>query len=120
MTGEGIPAGKSGGVRQRPEIFAVGPLEHRRDTAAIRIRDDTVALNLYRIAQEAVTNALKHGQATEISISLRRNAGLILTVADDGVDLLTAFEAHADQIERRVIAPCRFVPLVGEEGYGER
>jgi protein-L-isoaspartate(D-aspartate) O-methyltransferase len=45
---------------------------------------------------------------------------LVIPVADDGVDLLTAFEAHGDQIERRVIAPCRFVPLVGEEGYGER
>jgi hypothetical protein len=44
----------------------------------------------------------------------------VIPVADDGVDLLTAFEAHGDQIERRVIAPCRFVPLVGEEGYGER
>jgi protein-L-isoaspartate(D-aspartate) O-methyltransferase len=45
---------------------------------------------------------------------------LVIPVADDGVDLLTAFEAHGGEIAKRVIAPCRFVPLVGEEGYGER
>jgi protein-L-isoaspartate(D-aspartate) O-methyltransferase len=45
---------------------------------------------------------------------------LVIPVADDGIDLLTSFEARGDQLVRRVIAPCRFVPLVGEEGYGER
>ncbi|MFL5870047.1 MAG: protein-L-isoaspartate(D-aspartate) O-methyltransferase [Solirubrobacterales bacterium] len=45
---------------------------------------------------------------------------LVIPLADDGVDLLTAFERHGDEVEQRVIAPCRFVPLVGEEGYGER
>ncbi|MGI8433067.1 MAG: sensor histidine kinase, partial [Chthoniobacterales bacterium] len=54
----------------------------------IRIRDDVVSLNLYRIAQEAVTNALKHAQPKEIVISLLRNrSGLILTVDDDGKGL---------------------------------
>ncbi len=54
----------------------------------IRIRDDVVSLNLYRIAQEAVTNALKHAQPQEIVISLRRNrSGLILTVDDNGKGL---------------------------------
>ncbi|MBF0209846.1 MAG: PAS domain S-box protein [Desulfamplus sp.] len=32
--------------------------------------DDTVATALYRIAQEALTNALKHSKATEISVDL--------------------------------------------------
>jgi protein-L-isoaspartate(D-aspartate) O-methyltransferase len=45
---------------------------------------------------------------------------LVIPLADDGVDLLTAFEVHGNEIAQRVIAPCRFVPLVGEEGYGER
>jgi protein-L-isoaspartate(D-aspartate) O-methyltransferase len=45
---------------------------------------------------------------------------LVIPVADDGVDMLTAFTRRGDEIESHVLAPCRFVPLVGEEGFGER
>jgi PAS domain S-box-containing protein len=47
--------------------------------------DHDVAVNLYRIAQEAVTNSLKHANASEITISLEstKNA-IVLTVSDDG------------------------------------
>lgn len=42
-------------------------------------------LQLYRIAQEAVNNALRHGEANEISLSLVRKGGQIeLRVVDDG------------------------------------
>ncbi|CAN5547093.1 PAS domain S-box protein [soil metagenome] len=52
---------------------------------AIRVRDDAIALNLYRIAQEAVSNSIKNGQARNVVISLRRERGkLILIVQDDG------------------------------------
>jgi PAS domain S-box-containing protein len=51
----------------------------------VRIRDDAVALNLYRIAQEAITNALKHGKPSEIVITLKRKrTGLCLEVTDNG------------------------------------
>ncbi len=51
----------------------------------VRIRDEAVALNLYRIAQEAVTNALKHGKPKNITISLQRSRSrLQLTITDDG------------------------------------
>jgi PAS domain S-box-containing protein len=44
--------------------------------------------HLYRIAQEAVQNALKHSGATSIDIELRpRPGGLILSVMDDGKGL---------------------------------
>jgi signal transduction histidine kinase len=47
--------------------------------------DHNVAVNLYRIAQEAVTNSLKHAKASEITISLERVKGaIVLTVSDDG------------------------------------
>lgn len=43
-------------------------------------------IHLYRIAQEAVGNALKHGQATRVDIALTRNKKrLILAVKDNGV-----------------------------------
>ena len=47
--------------------------------------DHNVAVNLYRIAQEAVTNSLKHANASEIAICLERIRGaIVLTVKDDG------------------------------------
>jgi PAS domain S-box-containing protein len=47
--------------------------------------DHDIAINLYRIAQEAVTNSLKHAKASEIKISLERLKGaILLTVSDDG------------------------------------
>jgi signal transduction histidine kinase len=51
----------------------------------VRLADAEVAGHLYRIAQEAVNNALKHGAPSEIRIGLeRRNGSLVLEVDDDG------------------------------------
>jgi signal transduction histidine kinase len=44
--------------------------------------------HLYRIAQEAVQNALKHARAGIIEIELRVDAGgVMLSISDDGVGL---------------------------------
>jgi two-component system CheB/CheR fusion protein len=44
-----------------------------------------VATNLYRIAQEAVNNALKHGKATKVDITLAAHDGVVeLAVANNG------------------------------------
>ena len=47
--------------------------------------DQNVAVNLYRIAKEALTNSMKHAKASEITICLERTNGeILLTVNDDG------------------------------------
>ncbi len=44
------------------------------------------ALSLYRVAQEALTNAVKHAEATEIKMTLSNNSDMItLTVEDNGI-----------------------------------
>jgi PAS domain S-box-containing protein len=50
---------------------------------------DAVSLDhLFRLAQEAVTNALKHAEATLIQVTLDIQAALVtLTVVDDGIGL---------------------------------
>ena len=46
------------------------------------------ANNLYRIAQEAITNAVKHGRATEIEIGCRVDAGrLTMAIEDNGIGI---------------------------------
>jgi len=50
------------------------------------VRNPTVAGHLYRVAQEAIANAVRHGKASRIGISLDSADGaLVLTVRDDGV-----------------------------------
>jgi PAS domain S-box-containing protein len=52
---------------------------------AIRLKDETLALNLYRIAQEAVANAVKHSDASDILVCMEReNSTLRLVVEDNG------------------------------------
>jgi signal transduction histidine kinase len=51
----------------------------------VLLQDNTVATHLYRIAQEAVDNAVKHGRPSQVLISLAQAGGTItLSVADDG------------------------------------
>ncbi|HET7794339.1 MAG TPA: HAMP domain-containing protein [Rhizobacter sp.] len=57
------------------------------ETGEARLGSDA-ALALYRAAQEGLTNALRHGQARHIELSLRASAdGVSLDVADDGAGL---------------------------------
>ena len=51
----------------------------------IVINDSSVALNLYRITQEAVNNAIRHGKAQHLTISLTSDEGILcLSICDDG------------------------------------
>ena len=48
--------------------------------------EPAVVGQLYKIAQEAVSNAIKHGKAKELSISLVRNGlKLLMTVTNSGL-----------------------------------
>jgi signal transduction histidine kinase len=56
-----------------------------RGDESVRVRDSTTATQLYHIAQEASTNAVKHAGATKIDIELaRKGPRLTLSVSDDG------------------------------------
>jgi PAS domain S-box-containing protein len=52
----------------------------------VLLHDNNVAVHFYRIAQEAITNAIRHGKAGKITVGLSARKGSIaLTVQDDGV-----------------------------------
>ena len=51
-----------------------------------RILDNAVAIHLFRIAQEALNNATKHGRAKAVIIALEATNDIIsLRVSDDGI-----------------------------------
>ena len=47
---------------------------------------DNINVSLYRIIQESLTNAVRHGQPGRVEVTLRREAtGLLLEIRDDGL-----------------------------------
>lgn len=59
-----------------------GHLELQGDAGALR---DELATALFRIAQESMTNVMRHAQASQVEIRLAIEAeGVTLTVSDDG------------------------------------
>jgi signal transduction histidine kinase len=52
----------------------------------VAISEPGVAVHLYRIAQEAISNAIKHSKGTRITMRLEETRdGVTLTISDDGV-----------------------------------
>jgi protein-L-isoaspartate(D-aspartate) O-methyltransferase len=45
---------------------------------------------------------------------------VVIPIASGEVDLLTVFERDAEGISHRIIGPCRFVPLIGDEAFDAR
>lgn len=63
--------------------------------AACRSLPGDVAVNLYRVAQEALTNVAKHAQAQQVNICLAAaDGGLRLTVEDDGRGFVPPASVH--------------------------
>ena len=57
-----------------------------RASDAVQIDDNWVAMHLFRIAQEATANALKHAEAHQVVLTLALDQGdPVLTIEDDGV-----------------------------------
>ena len=61
----------------------------------IQLDDPTIASQLYRIAQEAVTNVVRHAQAQHLTVTLGEEHGLLrLEVSDDGVGFQEIPDGH--------------------------
>jgi protein-L-isoaspartate(D-aspartate) O-methyltransferase len=48
---------------------------------------------------------------------LAEGGRLVVPIAGDGADLLTVFRRSGAELRREEIGPCRFVPLIGDEGF---
>jgi PAS domain S-box-containing protein len=80
-----------GGLRGALDDLAIGIERTYGVKCAVRLSEDarledrSRSTHLFRIVQEAVNNALRHGKATRIAVLLvRRRSGSTLMVRDDG------------------------------------
>ena len=81
--GEDLPAALDSLARRASKLFKVS-CRFERD-GALPPLEPNVAAQLYKLAQEAVTNAIKHGQARRVGIRLvPDSARIILTIHNDG------------------------------------
>ena len=86
ITGEGLMDGFQELARNTSERFKVSC--EFECLEPVLLHDAESSTNLYRIAQEAITNAVKHGKARHTSICLEQaNCTITLTVTDDGIGL---------------------------------
>ena len=84
-------------LKQKDIITALNDLaEHAKELFQISCRfkaegqvpplENTVVNQLYKIAQEAVTNAIKHGKAKKVALNLENDgSNLLLTIQNDGL-----------------------------------
>jgi protein-L-isoaspartate(D-aspartate) O-methyltransferase len=49
---------------------------------------------------------------------LAESGRLVVPIAADRADMLTVFRRRGEDLLAAEIGPCRFVPLIGEQGYG--
>lgn len=71
-------------------LVADEELEIILDTASYQPQTAETEIALYRIAQEALNNVLKHSQATSVTIQIQQDEGhIILNIADNGIGLPT-------------------------------
>ena len=84
LEAEGLADGLRELAAQTRRVFRVA-CRFRAERAA-RLAKPALGTPLYRLAQEAVTNAIKHGKARRIELRLAaRGQTLVLTVQDDGL-----------------------------------
>jgi two-component system sensor histidine kinase UhpB len=98
-------------------------------TPLIRPYGERIDLTVYRSTQEALTNAIRHGQATHIVVQLREEASqgagsdhdaIALRISDDGVGLKPDVQAGfgLSAMRERVLAAGGSLVIAGHEPHG--
>ena len=84
LDADGLTVALQGLAENTTERFGIDCVFEGEES--LRIHDSAIATQLYRIAQEAVANSIKHAAAQRITIRLAMNLSeLSLAISDDGI-----------------------------------
>ena len=104
----------------RQHNAGAGPRLTVAETGTVTLLDATRENHLFRFAQEAVGNALKHAKATEIRLSLEWQDDLLrLSIEDNGCGL-PAGAAVPAALRHRAAALCATMDTAVSEPVGTR
>ncbi len=129
MLDQGLPLALEDLVNEMQRVNETTPIIswHCESSEEVAL-DDEAAISVYRIAQEALSNALRHARAEYVNVSLKRDNGhdLRLTVEDDGVGLsMNGASPNASQtgyglvgMRERALMVGADLEILGEPGEG--
>jgi protein-L-isoaspartate(D-aspartate) O-methyltransferase len=104
------------GARER-----LAGLEHAgHGRVEIRVGDGTLGAPDRAPFEAIAVHASAPAPPPSLLDQLAPGGRMVLPVAEQRADVLMVLTATEAGLVQRVIAPCRFVPLVGEQGFGER
>jgi protein-L-isoaspartate(D-aspartate) O-methyltransferase len=128
----GTGSGYSAAVLARLAAEVIGVERHESlATSARRALDSAGAANVEvlvgdgtrglpeRAPFEAIAvHATAPAPPLKLLAQLSDGGRLVVPIVADRADLLTVFRRRGDELLSEEIGPCRFVPLIGEEGFG--
>ena len=83
-----------------------------------RIGDGSVGLPERAPFEAIAVHATAPAPPPALIAQLAEGGRLVIPLVGDGdTDLLTLLRRHGDEAEAEAIAPCRFVPLIGDEAF---
>lgn len=115
-------AGEVIGV-ERSEALAAGARVALREVGAgdveVRVGDGSLGVPERAPFAGIAVHATAPEPPRTLLSQLTEGGRLVAPIAADPFDVLTVFHLCGGELERSSIGPCRFVPLLGAEGYEE-
>jgi protein-L-isoaspartate(D-aspartate) O-methyltransferase len=87
------------------------------ENVEVRVGDGSKGLPERAPFDGIAVHATAPGEPHSLLAQLADHGRLVVPIASDGADMLTLFRRDGDRTVSEIVAPCRFVPLVGDEGY---
>lgn len=128
----GSGSGYSAAVFSRLAAEVIGVERHESLAAAARCALDSVGVtNVELIVGDGSRGVPERAPFEAIAVhatapappltllgQLADGGRLVVPIAAEGADMLTVFRRRGKELRSEAIGPCRFVPLIGEEGFG--